>query len=118
MSERPLVEVLESETIVAGGTQKINWKLLKERVWISVSDTPGAVVETLDAGPGTVWERRIEMRLELGTELERTVSRPIPPRRQSALDYLEKDTRGSGRRVSRARYRVTARGRLERIDRP
>ncbi len=116
MSERPLVEVLESESIVAGGTQKISWRLLKDKVWIAVSDAPGAIVESLDAGPGTVWERRIELSLELGSVLERTVSRPVPRRAKDALSYLERDTRGSAVRVSRARYRVAARGRLERLE--
>ena len=100
------VELFESETILERGHRTLLWLVRRNDEWTSATEWPGAVVESLAPGPGTVWERRIEIRLPRGTVLQRVESRPAPVRRRDPLDYLAREARRAARRVKRSRFRV------------
>jgi hypothetical protein len=76
-----------------------------------VNEHPTARVEQLDAGPGTVWERRIELDVESGTLLERLTASPVTER-DEPLAYLERDRPRARWRKQRVEYRVGPRGEL------
>lgn len=106
------LELSEVGAVIAGGTRTTSWRVRLDRVWRSVAEAPGAEVELQQAGPGTIWERRILVALRPGTELERVVSEPDRRGPQSPLSHLEGARQRPRRRVQRARFRVSARGEL------
>lgn len=114
MTERPAVavELFESETIVARGRRKVTYLVRLNDAWVLASAHPRAVVERLSAGPGTVWEHRIELPLPVGTRLVRVESEPEPELGRDALDYLGDARRGPKRRSRRRELVVSARGEL------
>jgi hypothetical protein len=71
-----LVEVIDEERIVERGTGQVNWFVRLNDDWVHVSAWPGALSERLDAGAGTVWQSRTELRVPRGTYLMRVESRP------------------------------------------
>ena len=114
------IEVRQFERVVARGTQKLAWFVRthdgEQAAWCNVAEHPHVHVEEVDAGPGSVWEKRYELSLPVGSRLLRVVSRPHPQQRpKTTLDYLRDDKRGLPRQVQRHEYRVDARGTLQRV---
>lgn len=105
------VQLHESEQIVARGVSVTRWLVRIEDAWVPASDFPGARVERLDAEPGVVWHREVQLELPRGTPLLRVSSAPRAVSR-TPLDYLERGG-GTPRRTSRTQYRVGPGGTLE-----
>ena len=112
MSSLESIELDDGEVVVARGTRAISWWVRKGDGWINARGWPGAKVEQLPPGPGTVWQCRLELELPLGTVLMRVESRPVPLARKDPLDYLERETRRARRKVTRTYFKVGSRGAL------
>ncbi len=108
------VELESSESIAERGTVKVAWLVRVNDAWVRAGELPGAVVEQLEPGAGTVWRHRVQLALAPGTRLMRVESRPAPVERRSALDYLAREARQPRRRVRRTTFHVGRRGELER----
>jgi hypothetical protein len=106
------VALTNSERIVERGTLHVTWFVRRARAWVAADRWPGARVEQLESGPGTVWESRIELDVPAGAELMRVESRPMRGERLSALEFLERERKRPPRRVRRTYYRVGSRGEL------
>lgn len=100
--------------MVERGHARVVWFVRQGDSWLAAAQHPDAEVEELDAGPGTVWERRVELRLARGARLMRVESRPAPDASRDAMDYLTRAPRLAERRVLRQYYQVGPRGALER----
>lgn len=110
-----LVELHERGIVHGRGVQMVTWLVKDRDLWCKATDLEGATLTSLDAGPGTVWERRIELRLAVGTPLERVTSQPETDTHRDVLSHLQRGKK-SGRKTHRQRYRVGARGDIERDD--
>ncbi|HLV67378.1 MAG TPA: hypothetical protein VKY73_16265 [Polyangiaceae bacterium] len=110
--EAPLerVALVEGEHVVARGTVEVGWLLPVGDGWLPVARAPGARVQSLESGPGTVWQRVVELELPRGTRLVRVESRPRSVRR-TPLEHLARGA-GPARRVIRQAYEVGLRGTL------
>jgi len=113
-SDSPLerLELTDGEIVVARGTREISWWVKKEDGWVNARGWPETRVELLEAGPGTVWECRLELELPRGTLLMRVESHPAPSERADPMRYLERETRLARRRVTRTYFKVGRRGEL------
>jgi hypothetical protein len=109
------VELLEEETVVDRGTRRVTWFVKRADVWEHASRWPAVASAELDAGPGTVWRRQLVLQLPTQTELMRVETRPAPPRRRDAFEYLRAEVRNAPRQVRRTYYRVAPRGALTRL---
>ena len=109
---RVRVELFESETIVGRGRKQVTYLLRVNDAWILASEHPGAVSERLSSGPGTVWERRLELELPVGARLCRVVSSPLSEPSRDALEYLTDARRGPRRTTRRRELVVDRRGAL------
>lgn len=109
---RVRVELFESERIVPRGRKKVSYVVRFRDAWVSASEHPDAEIENLSPGPGTVWERRIELGLPVGTRVCRIESAPAEDVARDALDYLTEDRRGPRRVGRRRELVVNARGHL------
>ena len=118
MTEPPLelVTLTERETIVARGHRKVVWFVQVHRSWEPAGSCAGGTRSEVTPGPGTVWEREIELRVPRDTVLLRVDSQPRlgPPR--DALEYLQRETRRAERHVRRTLFRVGPRGVLTRLE--
>ncbi len=117
MSEAPsppllLIEVIDEERIAPRGTAQVNWFVRLNDAWIHVSTWAGAASERLDAGAGTVWQSRTELRVPRGARLMRVESRPNDYTRESPLEYLTRGAPSKSRRVRRTYYLVNRSGDL------
>ena len=108
------VELTDGEVVVARGTRAITWWVRTGDAWINARGCPGAKVEQLDAGPGTVWQCRLDLELPRGTLLMRVESHPLRTGRKDPFEYLERETRRARRRVLRTYFKVGRRGELVR----
>jgi hypothetical protein len=118
MSEVPsppqeVVEVVDEERIVERGTGQVNWFVRLNDGWVHVSAWPGAVSERLDAGAGTVWQSRTQLKVPRGTRLMRVESRPNAYTREEPLDYLTRGAPSKSRRTRRNYYAVGRSGALQ-----
>lgn len=107
-----IVEVVDEERIVPRGTAQVNWFVRLNDAWIHVSNWPGARSERLEAGAGTVWQSRTEIRVPRGARLMRVESRPSGYTRESPLEYLTRGAPSKSRRVRRNYYFVGRSGDL------
>jgi len=107
-----LVEVIDEERIVERGTGQVNWFVRFNDDWVHVSAWPGALSERLDAGAGTVWQSRTELRVPRGTYFMRVESRPTSYAREDPLDYLTRGTPSKSRKTRRNYYTVGRAGEL------
>jgi hypothetical protein len=107
------IELFESEVVIARGTRRTSWRVRVADAWISVNEHPTARVENVEAGPGTVWERRVELDLESGTRLERVEASPAPERAEEPLSYLKQARPRRAWRSQKREYRVGPRGELQ-----
>jgi hypothetical protein len=105
------VELVDSARVVAYGEARVTWFVRKSDGWVRAAEWPGAVIESRDAGPGTVWERAVTLELAQGTELLRVESRPRPETPKDPLSYLDRRT-SRARATRRTRYRVEVGGRV------
>jgi hypothetical protein len=112
VSQLESIELSDGEIVVTRGTRAITWWVKKGEGWVNARGWPGAKVEQLDAGPGTVWQCRLDLELPLGTLLMRVESHPAPAGRKEPLDYLEREIRRARRRVIRTYFKVGRRGKL------
>src|SRR5690606_10418970 len=110
--EAPLerVALVAGEHDVARGTVEVGWLLPVGEGWLPVARPPGARVQSLESGPGTVWQRGRELELPRRTRRVRVGARPRAARRPP----LGRLARGAGpaRRVIRQAYEVGLRGTL------
>jgi hypothetical protein len=111
------IELTDAESVTDRGTLRVSWLVRHNDGWVRAADYPGATQERLQAGPGTVWESRIELELAEGTLLARVESRPGARTRKDPLEYLRRETRAPARDVQRLLYRVGASGALRRESR-
>jgi hypothetical protein len=102
--------------VVERGRRTLLWRIEWRDGWRRAEDWPNAELEHVDPGPGTVWERRIRIRVPRGTRLERVISRPGKPVRRDAWDYLAREVRGPARAVTRTRFEVAAHGELVAVE--
>jgi hypothetical protein len=114
-SREVTVELSERGVIHGRGVQTVTWLVKDRDLWCKAADLQGATLTSLDSGPGTVWERRIELRLCVGTLLERVTSQPEAETKRDVLTHLQRGKK-SGRATHRHRYRVGPRGELQRDD--
>ncbi len=116
MGQRSVSVELREHGVVRGrGEQTLTWWVKDRDLWRRVTEMPGATLTSEDPGPGTIWQRRIELSLSVGTALERVVAEPKPDASRDVLMHLEQGKK-AGRTVQRTRYRVNARGGLAHID--
>jgi hypothetical protein len=107
------VELFECEVVAGRGRKQTLYLIRFNDSWVAASKHPGARVQSLDPGPGTVWERRIELDLPRGSLLRRIDSAPLPDPKADPLAYLTRAAPKARRRTHETRLRVAARGRLE-----
>jgi hypothetical protein len=113
-----LVELFESETIVERGSRMVLWRVCHNDASVSVTEWPDAQIDTLEPPAGTVWQRRILLRVPRGTILIRMESGPAPMQRLDPLDYLRRERVRAGRRTRHVTYRVGSGGQLTIQGRP
>ena len=109
-----LVELIDEERIVERGTGQVNWFVRWNDGWVHVTKWPGALSQRLDAGAGTVWQSRTELKVPRGTHLMRVESRPSSYAREDPLDYLTRGAPTKSRRTRRTYYVVGRNGLLVR----
>lgn len=107
------VELVEDEQIVPHGSAGTTWWVRVQDAWAAASALPGAVVTSLDPGPGTVWRRQLELTLPRGTRLLRVEAAPLVERR-TPLEYLARKPTAA-RKVRKIEYLVGSGGRLTRV---
>ncbi len=108
------VEVVDEERIVERGTGQVNWFVRLNDAWVHVSTWPGALSQRLDAGAGTVWQSRTELKVPRGAQLMRVESRPSSYAREDPLDYLTRGAPSKSRQTRRTYYTVGRNGALTR----
>ena len=99
-----IVEVIDEERIVPRGTGQVNWFVRLNDGWVHVSQWPAARSERLDAGAGTVWQSRTELRVPRGTYFMRVESAPSSYAREDPLDYLTRGAPSKNRKTRRSYY--------------
>jgi hypothetical protein len=109
-----MVEVVEGEHVAGRGTSEITWFVRQNDAWVHVSEWPGVEIERLDAGPGTVWQSRVILRLVRETPLMRVETRPAPDERAGAFEHLKRGPKPPPRHTDRRYYKVGRRGDLVR----
>jgi hypothetical protein len=109
---REVVQVTETEEVVPYGTARTSWYVRTDGRWQKVAEFPGATLETLDRGAGTVWARRVLLELPAGTELLAVRTAPRRGERRDPFAYLRQEARGTARKAVKTRYRVERGGAL------
>jgi hypothetical protein len=109
------IEVEAFEAIVPGGVRRVTWLVESEGEWRLASELPGASVEARDAGPGTVWVRRVTLSLPPGARLARVESVPERAAPRDPLTYLFQPKQARGRQTRRSQFIVGVAGKLERV---
>jgi hypothetical protein len=116
VNERPAptveIEVVETERVVPRGTARTSWYYRRGDAWEKVTAARGAVTQSRDIAPGTIWERAVTLHLAVGTELRRVDETPGPSPRLDPLSYLKKGTRAPRYAITSRYYRVARDGRL------
>jgi hypothetical protein len=96
---------MEDEHIVPHGSAETTWWVRVNESWAAAA-TLGEVT-SLDPGPGTVWRRRVELRLAGGTRLLRVESRPLI-QHKTPLEFLARQPT-TARKLRRVEF-VVGRG--------
>lgn len=110
------VELIDEESVVDHGTRRVTWFVRVGDTWQRCGSVAGAKLEQLSAGPGTVWQTRVELELPRGTAVMRRVLSPAAPRPRDALSYLTRQASTHNQRVSHTYYKVRRRGTLEAVE--
>jgi hypothetical protein len=113
--------VVRDEAVVAErGEAVVVWFVRFGAAWVRAVEHPRAVVsearadrQDVDCPPGTIWRRVVQLELERGTILRKTLSRPLT-RRQSPMEHLMSGSLEKRREVKETHYRVVGADRLER----
>jgi hypothetical protein len=113
----PTIEVFDAEVIAERGRKTTTWFVRYNDGWVRAAEHPNATVQKLDAGPGTVWERRIEIVLPKGTLVARVDSSPAAEAPRDALAHLTRGRRSQRRTTRRTELSVGPRGELIRAGR-
>ncbi len=108
------LQLRESETVVQYGHRKLVWFIRENDAWKSASTWAQARILGEDPGPGTIWARTIEVRLDVGHRLMQVDSRPAGRVQHDVLDYLRREQRQAQRQTRRTYFRVGSDGRLMR----
>lgn len=115
-AQRPevLVEVTLSchELVVPGGTRTTSWYVREQERWLMAHRHPSARREQQNAGPGTVWEETLHLRLPPGARLKQVVQEPTAGEARALFDYLRKEIRGVTRTNREREFAVDEKGRL------
>lgn len=106
------VELVESESVTERGTQKIVWFLWMNEAWTHPVELPGSVCTLIDQGRGTLWARRFELSVPVGTRGMRVEVRPQAAERLSPLQYLKKEVRGARQVTYKSYYLISPNGTL------
>ena len=107
------VELIEEECVVTHGTRRIQWFVRVGDSWQRSRQLPSAQCEQLSAGPGTVWQTRIQLELPRGTGLMRKALEPAARSARDALSYLIANASSPKQRVSHGYYKVGRAGTLQ-----
>jgi len=106
------------------GEQVVVWFVRHGAAWVRAAEHPRATVSEARADrrdehcpPGTIWRRTVELELELGTALRKTVSRP-QSERLSPMEHLLRAGLATRREVRETYYRVMPGGQVEREPDP
>lgn len=110
------VSVADHERIVPHGAARATWFVRKGEAWVKAAEWEGVSSTRRDAGPGTVWERTLDLELPIGTELMRVETRPRAVPVRDPLSYLTSETKRPPRATRRTYYRVERGGRLRSMD--
>jgi len=113
----PTIEVVDAEVIVPRGRRMTTWFVRYNDGWLRAVEHPNATVQQLQSGPGTVWERRIEIPLPKGTRVCRVDSSPAGEAPRDALAHLAGGRRSPKRTTRRIELSVGPRGELVRVPR-
>jgi|GEM_PF-1857801 len=117
--------VVRDEAVVAErGEAVVVWFVRFGAAWVRAVEHPRAVVsearadrQDVECPPGTIWRRVVELELERGTVLRKTLSRPLT-RRLSPMEHLMSGSLEKRREVKETHYRVVGTDRLERQTAP
>lgn len=106
----------ESEAIVAFGTKRTTFRVRLEQGWTEVSRVASATIKKPSTVPGVVWSRIVELRLRVGTQVERCIDSPSSRRPVSTFESLVRG--GSEKKLAcrRDRFFVNREGRLRAIN--
>jgi hypothetical protein len=113
--------VVRDEAVVAErGEAVVVWFVKLGAAWVRAVEHPRALVSEVradrqDTGcpPGTIWRRTVELELERGTVLRKTLSRPHTQKR-SPMEHLLSGSLEKRRQLRETHYRVVGADRLER----
>jgi hypothetical protein len=111
------VELVDSEVIAGRGRRRTLHLVRLNDAWVPAAEHPNAKIERLDTGPGTVWQRRIELELRPGTRVRKLVSEPMPEPRRDALAHLVSARKGPRRKKREIELEVGRGGELVRAER-
>jgi hypothetical protein len=106
------VALIEEEQIVPRGSAGTTWWVRVNDAWAAAGSLPDAVITDLEAGPGTVWRRQVELSLPRGTRLLKVESAPLVQQR-TPLEYLARKPT-SARKVRKSEFWLGPGGRLMR----
>lgn len=108
-----VVSLTARETVHRRGTRTLTWRAYLHEEWKTPRDITGAEFDSIDVGPGVVWETRARIALQAGTWLMRIVSQPLEETHSDPLFYLAHRS-GTRRRVRKTYFVVTSAGDLRR----
>ncbi|HMA95309.1 MAG TPA: hypothetical protein VKP30_21620 [Polyangiaceae bacterium] len=106
----------ESEAIVAFGTKRTTFRVRLEQGWTEVSRVASATIKKPNTVPGVVWSRIVELRLRVGTEVERCIDSPSPQRHVGTFESLVRGASAKKVACRRDRFSVNREGRLNAIN--
>lgn len=109
MIPRERVELTEHEVVVARGHEKVIWFVRHANNWVAAAAFEGVELLDVKAGAGVVWDRRLVLMLQTGTELMRVEVRPRSGVPKDPMQYLRGEVRGMSRHTRRTYY-VVGRG--------
>lgn len=113
---RVRVQLVLGEYVAPRGHKKVSWLVRRADAWVPAGTVPGAVTESLAAGPGTIWESSVTLDLDAGAEVVRVISAPRAEQR-SVLDYLAAAPPRAESTTRRTTFRVKADGQLAAVAR-
>jgi hypothetical protein len=110
------VELIDEESVVDHGTRRVTWFVRVGDTWQRCGSVAGAKSEQLSAGPGTVWQTRVELELPRGTAVMRRILSPTAPRPRDAFSYLTRQGSTHSQKISHTYYKVRSRGTLQAVE--
>lgn len=102
----------EFERVTHGGITRTTYCVLVDGIWQPVGKVPSAVSRSVAPPPGIIWMRIVELRLGIGTAVERVVELPRRDHNLDTAAVLFGRARGQMQQVRRQRLRVARSGRL------